>query len=302
MKTDRPILVIGRQGQLGRELLRALAPMGDIVATGREQLDLSQPDSVRKYLTEIQPSLVVNAAAYTAVDKAESDEAAAFKINAEAVGVLGEVAASLNAAVVHYSTDYVFAGTGEHFQAESQVAKPVSVYGRSKLAGEENLLAANPRSWILRTSWVFAAVGDNFLKTILRLWQSKEELGVVADQYGAPTSAALIADVTALLVSRVHNQQEPLSEGVYHLAASGVTTWHAYAKYIIAYANAQGLSGRFGEDAVRGVSTAEYPTAAQRPANSRLDCSKLQDALNIRLPDWEHGVEQVIHRLIKETL
>lgn len=302
MKTERPILVIGQQGQVGRELLRSLAPLGNIVATGRQQLDLSQPDAIRKYLTEIRPGLVVNAAAYTAVDKAESDEAAAFKINAEAVGVLGEVAARLDVAVVHYSTDYVFAGTGEHFQPESQVAEPVSVYGRSKLAGEQNLLAANPRSWILRTSWVFGAVGDNFLKTMLRLWQSKDALRVVADQYGAPTSAALIADVTASLARRVNNQQEPLAEGIYHLAAGGVTTWHAYAKYIIACANAQGLHGRFGEEAVHPVATADYPTAAQRPENSRLDCSKLQDALNIRLPDWEHGVQQVMHKLTKETL
>lgn len=300
MNTPSTILVTGCNGQVGTELQRALAPLGRVVAADRRNCDLASPDSIRANVSHVKPNWVVNAAAYTAVDKAETDPESAYAINAEGVGVLAEACSAVGANVIHYSTDYVFAGNGEHFQTEDQATAPINVYGQSKRQGETNLLAANSRSWVLRTSWVFGAYGNNFLKTMLRLWQQRDSLSVVADQMGAPTSAGLIADVTALFIYRSMCANAP-DAGIYHLAASGVTNWQEYAQLVIARAEANGMRGRFAASDIAASTTANYPTPATRPLNSRLNCNKLQDALGIQLPAWQLSVQQVTDLLTKES-
>lgn len=300
MNTPPTILVTGCNGQVGAELQRALAPLGSVVAADRRSCDLANPDSIRAYVNHVKPHWVVNAAAYTAVDKAEVEQDTAYAVNAEGVGVLAECCQALGANVIHYSTDYVFAGSGEHFQTEDQPAAPINAYGQSKHQGELNLLAANPRSWVLRTSWVFGAYGNNFLKTMLKLWRQRDSLNIVADQMGAPTSAGLIADVTALMIYRSMYDQAP-EAGIYHLAASGVTNWQEYAQFVIARAEKNGLQGRFSAHDVAANTTENYPTPAARPLNSRLNCNKLQDALGIQLPAWQLSVQQVTDLLTKES-
>jgi len=292
------ILVTGKNGQLGFELQRALAPLGHIVAVDHAECDLADANAVRALVRRIAPDVIVNPAAYTAVDKAESDQATAFAVNAEAPGVLGEEAARLGALVVHYSTDYVFRGDKDGAYTESDTPDPQSVYGRSKHEGEMALAAANPRHLILRTSWVVGAHGGNFAKTMLRLAAERERLSVVADQFGAPTSAALLADLTAQLV-RQHQREgaEQFPYGTYHVAASGETNWHEYARFVIAEALAAGRLLKTTPDAVAPLTTEQYPTPAKRPLNSRLNTARFQETFGLRLPHWREGLRHVLQQI-----
>jgi len=293
------ILLTGKNGQVGFELRRALAPLGDIVAVDQAMCNLADAAALRALVRDVAPDVIVNPAAYTAVDKAESDRDTAYAVNALAPGVLGEEAARLGALVVHYSTDYVFDGAKDGAYGEDDVPAPRSVYGASKLAGELALAAATPRHLVLRTSWVVGAHGGNFAKTMLRLAAEREALNVVADQFGAPTSAALLADVTAQLI-RQHARDAAGSfpYGTYHVTASGATSWHAYARFVIETALAAGKPLKATPDHVHPLTTADYPTPASRPANSRLDTQKFRDAFGLRLPPWQEGVGHVLDQLL----
>jgi dTDP-4-dehydrorhamnose reductase len=293
-----PILVLGANGQVGRELPRALAALGPVVALDRKGADLAHPERLREVIDAHRPSAIVNAAAYTAVDRAESEAAAAMTVNGVAPGVLARAAAERGIPVVHYSTDYVFDGTKAGWYVETDPTAPVSSYGRSKLEGEREIVAAGGRHLILRTCWVFAAEGTNFLRTMLRVAREREVLRVVSDQFGAPTSAALIAAVTARLLGAMRGA--PATDqrwGVYHLAAAGETSWHGYARYLIGKAQAAGAALKVTPEQVEGITTAEYPTPARRPANSRLDTTKLRSTFGVSLPDWRVGVDAVLQEL-----
>ena len=292
------ILVTGKDGQVGFELQRALAPLGEIVAVDLADCNLANADAVRELVRRIAPDVIVNPAAYTAVDKAESDQATANAVNAQAPAVLGEEAARLGALVVHYSTDYVFNGSKDGAYTETDQPDPQSVYGSTKLAGERALAEANLRHLILRTSWVVGAHGGNFAKTMLRLAAEREELSVVADQFGAPTSAALLADLTAQLVRQyLREGADGFPYGTYHVAASGETNWCDYARFVIGEALAAGKVLKVGPNAVMPLTTAQYPTPAKRPANSRLDTSHFRSTFGLRLPPWQEGVHHVLQQI-----
>ncbi|OQS43418.1 dTDP-4-dehydrorhamnose reductase [Chromobacterium haemolyticum] len=291
------ILLTGVNGQLGHQLRTALAPLGNIVALNRTELDLSQAASILQALERHQPDIIVNPAAYTAVDRAESEVEQAHAVNAAAPGLLAQWAARRQALLLHYSTDYVFDGAGERPWREDDPARPRSVYGQSKWEGEEAVRAAAPRHLILRTSWVFGAHGGNFLKTILRLARERDSLRVVADQIGAPTSTALIADVTVALLRDYLRKPADFAYGSYHLAAQGETSWHGYARFLVAEAEKLGCTLRLSPADIAPIATADYPLPAPRPANSRLDCAKLQRTFGLALPCWESGVEQVLAEL-----
>lgn len=291
------ILITGKNGQVGFELQRALAPLGEIVAVDRGECDLADLDGLRAFITRVRPDVIVNPAAYTAVDKAESDRDRAFLINRDAVRVMGEEAARLNALVIHYSTDYVFDGAKQGSYSEEDTPAPQSVYGASKLAGELALALANPRHLVLRTSWVVGAHGANFARTMLRLAGERERLSVVADQRGAPTSAALLADVTAHLVRDYLHVQEALAFGTYHVTGGGETTWYDYARFVLAEAVAAGKTLKAGPDAVSPLATQDYPTPARRPANSCLDTSYFQSTFGFYLPHWQQSVRHVLQQI-----
>lgn len=295
------ILLLGKNGQVGWELQRALAPLGQLVALDRKggnslSGDLADLDSIRETVRKITPDVIVNAAAYTAVDRAESEQDLAKMINTDAVRVLAEEAKTLDALLVHYSTDYVFAGTGTEPWKESDPTGPLSTYGQTKRAGEEAILASGCTHLIFRTSWVYAARGHNFIKTMLRLGKERESLSIVGDQIGAPTGAELIADVTAHAI-RSTLVDEALV-GVYHLAASGETSWHGFAEYIFATAKAQGLPMRVTD--LTAIKTSEYPTPATRPLNSRIDTQKICKAFALVMPDWKQGVARVLEELLEQ--
>lgn len=293
------ILLLGKDGQLGWELQRALAPLGDLHAFGREGADLGDPESLRALVRRIRPDVVVNAAAYTAVDKAESDEAAARSVNALSPGVLAEEAQAIGAWLVHYSTDYVFDGSKDGAWVETDPTNPLSVYGRTKCEGEERIRASGARHLILRTSWVFAPRGGNFAKTMLRLARERDQLTVVADQFGAPTGAELLADATALALYRVAvlGADAVSLSGTYHLAAAGTTTWHAYARHVLEQAQSAGAVLRAGPDQVLPIPASAFPVPATRPANSRLDCGKFCASFGLQLPDWRHPVNRLVAEL-----
>ena len=293
------ILLTGKNGQLGFELQRALAPLGEVVAVGSQECDLADADALRALVRRVAPDVIVNPAAYTAVDKAESDEATARAVNAVAPAILGEEGARLGALVLHYSTDYVFDGTKEGAYTEADAPAPQSVYGRTKLEGEQGLAAANPRHLILRTSWVVGAHGGNFAKTMLRLAGEREKLTVVADQFGAPTPAALLADLSAHLV-REHARAGAAAfpYGTYHVAASGETSWHGYAQFVIGEALAAGKALKATVDAVAPLATEQYPTPAKRPLNSRLDTTRFRTTFDLRLPPWQEGVRHVLRQIL----
>ncbi len=292
------ILLTGRNGQVGFELRRALAPLGEVVAVDQATCNLADADAVRALVREVAPDVIVNPAAYTAVDKAESDRDAAYAVNAVAPGVLGAEAERLGALVVHFSTDYVFDGAKDGAYTEDDVPAPQGVYGASKLAGELALAAATPRHLILRTSWVVGAHGGNFAKTMLRLAAERDRLTVVADQFGAPTSAALLADLVAQLVRQHQRERAPsFPYGTYHVAASGETSWHAYARFVVAQALAAGKTLKAGPDDIHPLTTAQYPTPARRPANSRLDTQRFRTAFGLRLPPWQESVGHVLEQL-----
>lgn len=292
------ILVTGKNGQVGFELQRALAPLGEVIAVDQSECDLASADAIRELVRRVAPDVIVNPAAYTAVDKAESNQATAHAVNAQAPGVLGEEAARLGALVVHYSTDYVFNGTKEGAYLETDQPDPQSVYGSTKYAGECALAEANPRHLILRTSWVVGAHGGNFAKTMLHLAAERDQLSVVADQFGAPTSAALLADLTAQLL-RQHQREGATAfpYGTYHVSASGETNWYEYARFVIGEALAAGKVLKAGPDAVMPLTTAQYPTPAQRPSNSRLDTSRFRTTFGLRLPPWQEGVRHVLYQI-----
>ena len=293
------ILLTGKNGQLGFELQRALAPLGDVVAVGTAECNLADEEALRRLIQTVQPDVIVNPAAYTAVDRAESDEDMAFAVNAKAPGVIGEEAAKLGASVIHFSTDYVFDGEKTGPYTESDATNPQSTYGRSKLQGEQALSKATARSLVLRTSWVVGAHGNNFAKTMLRLASEREELKVVADQFGAPTSAALLADVTAHLVRRMGSEgPSAFPFGTYHLAAGGETTWHAYAQFVIGEAQKAGKPLKATPDRVLPIPAASYPTPAKRPQNSRLDTQRFQAAFSLVLPDWRQGVGHILQTIL----
>jgi dTDP-4-dehydrorhamnose reductase len=295
------ILLIGKNGQVGWELQRSLAPLGELIALDRSQADLSQPESLRKILADIKPDWIVNAAAYTAVDKAESDEGAANTINAEAVKVLAEEASKLDAWLIHYSTDYVYDGRKSTPYIENDEVNPLSVYGASKLSGEKAIQKSNCNYLIFRTSWVFAAKGNNFAKSMLRLAADRDELNIVADQFGAPTSAELIADVSALCIQQINANKQNFSlngTGIYHLVASGEASWHSFAQYVIDKAVQSGVSLKATSQQVKPISTDEYPLPAQRPRNSRLCTNKITEVFSINLPHWSTYVDRMLEEII----
>lgn len=290
------ILLLGKNGQVGWELQRSLAPLGELIALDARSTtycgDLANLQGLADTVDAIQPDVIVNAAAYTAVDKAESDAATAHVVNALAVGVLAEAAQRCGAWLVHYSTDYVFDGSGDTPWRETDVTAPLNVYGATKLAGEQLIAASCTRHLIFRTSWVYAARGSNFAKTMLRLAQERDKLTVIADQFGAPTGADLLADVTAHAIHGVI--REPQLAGLYHLAASGETTWHGYAQFVIEQAMTAGVALKTTLANIAAVPTSTFPTPATRPHNSRLDTQKLRTAFDLTLPDWHDGVDRML--------
>ena len=293
-------LLLGCNGQLGFELQRALAPLAEVVALGHGDCDLTDAKGLRDKIVSVAPALVVNAAAYTAVDKAETEADKAHAINAVALGVIGAAARQVGARVVHYSTDYVFDGTKAGSYCEDDKTNPLGVYGASKRDGEAALLASGAEHFIFRTSWVFGAHGGNFAKTILRLAAEKESLNVVADQIGAPTSATLIADVTAQVLGQIkYRSAADIPSGIYHLAAGGETSWHGFAQAIVRGAARRGVGLRLAVDAIRAIPTSGYPLPARRPANSRLDTSRLCQTFGLTLPDWQNGLDHTLTQILQ---
>jgi len=286
------LLLLGKNGQVGWELQRALAPLGEVIALGSADADFEQPEALATIVRTAAPDIIVNAAAYTAVDKAEGEPERAHTINAASPAVLAREAAARGAWLLHFSTDYVFDGSGSTPWAEDAPTGPLSVYGRSKLAGEDAIRASGCRHLILRTSWVYAARGGNFAKTMLRLALERDKLSVVRDQIGAPTGAELLADVSAHALRTALTQ--PQVAGTYHAAAAGETSWHGYARHVIAFARAAGHPIKVADAAIEAVPTSAFPTPARRPANSRLDTRKLRDTFGLNLPGWQSGVERML--------
>ena len=296
------IFVTGECGQVGEALRRTLVPFGEIVAPTLEELDLTDAESIRRFMREVEPRWVVNAAAHTAVDKAESEPELAFAINATAPKVLAEEAKKIGAAVVHYSTDYIFDGSKTTPWVESDPAGPLNVYGKSKLAGEAAVSGSGAAHLIFRTSWVYGATGNNFVRSMLRLAREREHLRVVADQHGAPTWSFELAQMTANVIGQVERLSEqgkcslseaalPLS-GVYHATGSGETTWYGFAVQAIAELQKREPETKLA--LVEPIPTSEYPTPAKRPMNSLLDCSKLERTFGWRMPDWRDSVATVV--------
>ena len=297
-----PILLLGCNGQVGWELQRSLQSIGGLIPCDFDcpeanRADFLQPESLRDLVRRHRPKVIVNAAAHTAVDKAESEPDIARRINATAPGVLAQEAAALGACIVHYSTDYVFDGSGDKPRTEDAPVAPLSVYGRTKLEGEQAVRGSGCQHLILRTSWVYAARGVNFAKTMLRLSAERDELKVIDDQIGAPTGADLLADVTAHAIRLLLHRPDLV--GTYHCVASGQTSWYGYARYVIDWARTHGLPVKVAPEFVRPVSTGEYPTPARRPLNSRLDTSKLRHAFGLQLPPWQQGVERMLMEIMK---
>lgn len=293
------ILLTGKNGQVGFELQRALAPLGGVHAVDVGECDLADEQSIRQLVQRVRPDVIVNPAAYTAVDKAESEQDLAQAINARAPGILGEEAEKIGAWVVHFSTDYVFDGTKEGAYREDDITNPQSVYGRTKRDGELALQASGVRHLIFRTSWVVGAHGGNFAKTMLRLAADRETLSVVTDQSGAPTSAALLADVTSQLI-RQHQREEnaKFPYGTFHLVAGGETNWCDYARFVIAEAIKAGKPMKATPERLTPITTAQYPTPASRPANSRLDTQRFRQTFGLELPHWQQGVSHILQQIL----
>jgi dTDP-4-dehydrorhamnose reductase len=301
------LLLLGRNGQVGWELQRSLAPLGEVIALDRHSVlpdggsgDLADLDGLRAAVRGLRPNVIVNAAAFTAVDRAESEPELARAINAEAPGVLAEVAQATGAWVVHYSTDYVFDGSGSAPWSEDDPTGPLCVYGSTKLEGEQRIAAACERHLILRTSWVYAARGGNFAKTMLRLAAERERLTVIDDQYGAPTGAELIADVTALVLRQLAAQGLSASAGagIHHLAAASETTWNGYARFVLDTAGELRPDLPLKAEEVTPVPTSAFPLPARRPLNSRLDTRRLRGTFNLVLPPWQQGVRRMLTEIL----
>jgi dTDP-4-dehydrorhamnose reductase len=296
------ILLLGKNGQVGWELQRSLAPLGEVLALDRYSTshcgDLSQPHKLAQTVLAYKPDFIVNAAAHTAVEKAESEPELAKVLNTDAPAALAKAAAQVGAWLVHYSTDYVFDGSGTHARQEGEGTGPLSVYGQTKLDGEKAIVASGCKYLIFRTSWVYAARGGNFAKTMLRLAQEREKLTVINDQHGAPTGADLIADVTAHAIRRLLNTQNISCSGVYHLVAAGETTWHGYASHVIEKAKAIKPELGWTVADIAPVPTSAFPTPAVRPLNSRLCTAKLQQAFGLVLPPWQQGVDRMLAEIL----
>ncbi|MCZ8094080.1 MAG: dTDP-4-dehydrorhamnose reductase [Acidovorax sp.] len=294
------ILLFGKGGQVGWELQRSLAVLGKVTALDHDSTDhcgdFANPEGIAATVRALKPDVIVNAAAHTAVDKAESEPELARLLNATTPGVLAREAAALGAWLVHYSTDYVFDGSGTRPWVETDTPAPLSVYGRTKLEGEQLIQQSGAKHLILRTSWVYAARGGNFAKTMLRLAQERERLTVIDDQWGAPTGAELLADVTAHAIR--HLQQRPQDAGLYHLVAGGEVTWNGYAKFVIEHANKAQSAIKIVAKEIAPVPTSAFPTPAVRPHNSRLDTSKLQATFGLALPHWQAGVERMLTEIL----
>ncbi len=296
------ILLFGKNGQVGWELQRSLAPLGEVLALDRNSTtycgDLTKPEQLAQTVLAYKPDFIVNAAAHTAVDRAESEPELAKVLNADAPAAVAKAAAQVGAWLVHYSTDYVFDGSGIHARLEGEGTGPLSVYGQTKLDGEKAIVASGCKYLIFRTSWVYAARGGNFAKTMLRLAQERDKLAVINDQHGAPTGADLIADVTAHAMRRVLNTQNISFSGVYHLVAAGEATWHSYASHVIAQAKSLSPALNWKVAEVAPVPTSAFPTPAARPLNSRLCTAKLQQAFGLVLPPWQQGVDRMLAEIL----
>lgn len=299
------ILLFGKNGQVGWELQRSLAPLGELVALDRHDTDfcgdLTNLDGLRDTVMQVRPDVIVNAAAYTAVDQAETDAATADTVNGAAPGVLAEAAVKVGAWMFHYSTDYVFDGSGNRPWSEEDATGPLSVYGRTKLKGEQRIKAVCDAHLILRTSWVYSARGGNFAKTMLRLARERDRLTVIDDQFGAPTGADLLADVTAHMVRRVQNAASAGLAGTYHAAAAGETSWHGYARFVIDSAFGAGMALKALSASVTPVPTAAFPTPAGRPHNSRLNTTKLRSSFGLHLPAWQGGVRRLLAEITSHS-
>jgi len=295
------ILLFGKNGQVGWELQRSLAPLGELIALDIESQalcgNLTNPVGIQQTIEELSPNIIVNAAAYTAVDKAEKEPELAHKINALAPGLLAQAAKRHNAWLIHYSTDYVFDGSGHHPRLETEITSPLNVYGASKLAGEKNIIASGCSHLIFRTSWVYAAYGNNFIKTILRLAQERDHLDIVDDQIGTPTGAELLADITAQILNTIGEHDHDKS-GIYHLTADGYTSWHNFADLILTYAKQFDMSLKVQPDAVRAIKTINFPTPAERPLNSRLDTCKFQKTFGLNLPNWQICATRTLNEIL----
>ena len=293
------ILLFGKNGQVGWELQRSLAPLGDVIALDSDSIDyygnFLQPERLAQTVLQIRPDVIVNAAAHTAVDKAESESEIVRTVNAVAPSILAQAAERINALLVHYSTDYVFDGSGEMPWQESDAANPLNVYGQTKLEGEQLIAQQCTRHLIFRTSWVYAARGSNFPKTILRLAGERDSLSVIDDQFGAPTGADLLADITAHAIRQT--LQDSGKAGLYHVVADGCATWHGYASFLIEQAVQAGMKLHATPDRIYAVSTSAFQTAAKRPHNSRLNTQKLQQTFGLALPAWQIGVKRMLQEI-----
>lgn len=294
------ILLFGKNGQVGWELQRSLAPLGELIAlnstSGEFCGDLTNLTGLKKTIRKIAPDVIVNAAAYTAVDKAESEPELAHILNAQAPDILAQEARQLNAWLIHYSTDYVFNGAGNQPYLETDVTDPLNIYGKSKLEGEKNIIASGCSYLIFRTSWIYATNGNNFIKTILRLAQQRDKLEVVNDQIGSPTGAELLADITAYTLFSL--KHKPEVSGLYHLVAGGYTSWYDFAGFILEYARCVNFPLKIQSDTLLPIASKDFPLPAKRPLNSRLNTSKLENTFNLILPAWQTGVSRTLAEIL----
>lgn len=298
------ILLFGKNGQVGWELQRSLAPLGELIALNSMDDeycgDLANFAGIRQTIRRIAPDIIVNAAAYTAVDKAESETELAHILNAQAPDVLAQEAKQLNAWLVHYSTDYVFNGGGDQPHLETDATDPLNVYGKTKLEGENNIVASGCSHLIFRTSWVYATHGNNFIKTILRLAQQRDKLTIVNDQIGSPTGAELIADITACALLSLRHQHEV--SGLYHLVAKGYTSWYEFARFILEHARQKNFSLKTQLDALLPIASCDFPLPAKRPLNSRLNACLLEKRFNLNLPAWQTGVSRTLTEILNKEV
>ena len=291
------ILLTGKNGQVGFELQKKLGALGEVIATDREELDLADPDAIRAFIDQTKPDIIINPAAYTAVDKAESEPEMAYQINVTAPEVLASMAAEIDIPLIHFSTDYVFDGLKKDAYVETDLTNPQSIYGKTKCEGEEKI-RKHPKHIILRTSWVFGVHGNNFLKTILRLIMEKKSLNIVGDQWGSPASSSMLSDVTFKIVDTILKNKNFNDYGTYHVTNDGETNWHEYAALISSEAMKLNLKVTCRPDKIHSILTSEYPTAAKRPFNSRLNTDKLKKTFMLELPHWESEVKRVLKEII----
>jgi dTDP-4-dehydrorhamnose reductase len=292
------ILVTGKNGQVGHELMTSLAPLGKLVGVDLKECDLTQSAAIDALLERVKPDIIINPAAYTEVDKAESEPTIAHAVNAQAPKIFARYAARHNILIIHFSTDYVFDGSKPEPYLEDDEANPKSVYGKTKWLGEEAVRKMAAKHIIIRTSWVFGAHGVNFLKTILKVAEQRDKLSVVSDQFGAPTSARLLANAVAQIVKELNEPGSYRKYGTYHVAATGETSWHGYAKAVVEAAIKCGLETKLTPAQIKAVTTQENPMPAPRPANSRLDTTKVRTVFSVSLPKWQQEVEKVVKELV----